>query len=212
MQFAKIKRIRQNKKISRKKLCFDLGIELDVLKRLETSDINDIDDNLVMLLVNIANYLNISIDDIFPDNSKILNTVSVPKGITQKQVNDLYTYMLKHNTPILNKSDADKFFKLFKYFIGELKVGDTQIPDSVKKYYKDTKLKELYKTLEFDVSNSDNNNETSYSTDLDSEAYNKLCTDVRLACTIYKEVRNNGLDMIEGINILKVMLEILWQN
>ena len=211
MQFTKLKIIRQNKKISRKKLCQDIGITVDFLKQLENTDVTNIDDTLVTTLVNIANYLNISIDDILPDGANFINSVAVPKGVTRNQVDKLYTYMVQHSGPITSKEDADKFFARFKYFIGDLKPEEDDIPESVKSFFNKNKVKTLLNELEINDNDIQYNSNSSY-LDSEEDLIEKVKADTKIASTIYKELKDDGLNMIEAMNVLKVIIEVLWKD
>lgn len=208
MLLANLKNIRQRKRISRKNFADMLNISISDLKYLEEEADEISTECLLLIGLNLKCHLyklfdeqiNELYDNIFEQYN--LNNTKIA------QCNDLFVDILhRRKSGLINSKDVINIFEEYKYYVYEI----FESP-----YNKNIKQEFLYKNNSvIDSLNEELNANSDFNVDI-FEGTNILSEDEILnlkknsssAAIIYKQLRDEGLDLNEAINILKVFLEI----
>lgn len=208
MLLANLKNIRQRKRISRKNFADVLNISISDLKYLE-EEADEISTGCLLLIgLNLKCYLYKLFDE---QINKLYDSIFEEYNLNNnkiEQCNDLFINILhRRKSGLINFKDVINIFEEYKYYVYEIFESSSN---------KNIKRESLYKNNSvIDLLSQELNDSSDFSIDV-FEGTNILSEDEILnlkknsssAAIIYKQLRDEGLDLNEAINILKVFLEI----
>lgn len=208
MLLANLKNIRQRKRISRKNFADMLNISISDLKYLE----EEADEISIECLLLIGLNLKCHLYKLFDEQiNKLYDSIFEEYNLNNnkiEQCNDLFINILhRRKSGLINFKDVINIFEEYKYYVYEIFESSSN---------KNIKRESLYKNNSIiDLLSQELNDSSDFSIDV-FEGINILSEDEILnlkknsssAAIIYKQLRDEGLDLNESINILKVFLEI----
>lgn len=208
MLLANLKNIRQRKRISRKNFADMLNISISDLKYLE----EEADEISTACLLLIGLNLKCHLYKLFDEQiNKLYDSIFEEYNLNNnkiEQCNDLFINILhRRKSGLINFKDVINIFEEYKYYVYEIFESSSN---------KNIKRESLYKNNSvIDLLSQELNDSSDFSIDV-FEGTNILSEDEILnlkknsssAAIIYKQLRDEGLDLNEAINILKVFLEI----
>lgn len=208
MLLANLKNIRQRKRISRKNFADVLNISISDLKYLE----EEADEISTACLLLIGLNLKCHLYKLFDEQiNKLYDSIFEEYNLNNnkiEQCNDLFINILhRRKSGLINFKDVINIFEEYKYYVYEIFESSSN---------KNIKRESLYKNNSvIDLLSQELNDSSDFSIDV-FEGTNILSEDEILnlkknsssAAIIYKQLRDEGLDLNEAINILKVFLEI----
>lgn len=208
MLLANLKNIRQRKRISRKNFADMLNISISDLKYLE-EEADEISTGCLLLIgLNLKCHLYKLFDE---QINKLYDSIFEEYNLNNnkiEQCNDLFINILhRRKSGLINFKDVINIFEEYKYYVYEIFESSSN---------KNIKRESLYKNNSvIDLLSQELNDSSDFNIDV-FEGTNILSEDEILnlkknsssAAIIYKQLRDEGLDLNESINILKVFLEI----
>ena len=202
MQLYGLYNIRTKKRVSRKKLAEDLGLTVEYIKALETTNSETVGDNLIHMF---AEYFDCSVYEILGNDEQedllekkiTLEKIEIPDGVSPMEANHLLFDLLKKYSPI-GQNNIDTLISEFKYRLGDLGEKD-----------KSNNLINRLMRSEFELDDEDDwEEESDYGDPIEliPELVQKIRKDAATAATFYKELRAQGLDREDALLILKTIM------